>query len=131
MIIAALIFCKAESNKSITRLGFLPALFGVDEPAYFGMPMILNPLFFIPWVILSPTISIFFTHILKMLHLLAYSNGTGGNASNLPFFVGNLMSYGISGLIWGLVQFALLVLCYVPFVKAYDKQMLEKEKETA
>lgn len=131
MIIAALIFCKAESNKSITRLGFLPALFGVDEPAYFGMPMILNPLFFIPWVILSPTISIFFTHILKMLHLLAYSNGTGGNASNLPFFVGNLMSYGISGLIWGLVQFALLVLCYVPFVKAYDRQMLEKEKEIA
>ena len=131
MIIAALIFCKAESNKSITRLGFLPALFGVDEPAYFGMPMILNPLFFIPWVILSPTISIFFTHILKMLHLLSYANGTGGNASNLPFFVGNLMSYGISGLIWGIVQFALLVLCYVPFVKAYDKQMLEKENETA
>ncbi|MCR5230996.1 MAG: PTS transporter subunit EIIC [Solobacterium sp.] len=131
MIIAALRFCKAESNKSITRLSFLPALFGVDEPAYFGMPMILNPLFFIPWVILSPTISIFFTHILKMLHLLSYANGTGGNASNLPFFVGNLMSYGISGLIWGIVQFVLLVLCYVPFVKAYDKQMLEKEKEIA
>ena len=131
MIIAALLFCKAESNKSITRLSFLPALFGVDEPAYFGMPMILNPLFFIPWVILSPTISVFFTHILKMLHLLSYANGTGGNASNLPFFVGNLMSYGISGLIWGIVQFALLVLCYVPFVKAYDKQMLEKENETA
>jgi PTS system cellobiose-specific IIC component len=131
MIIAALIFCKSESNKSITRLSFLPALFGVDEPAYFGMPMILNPLFFIPWVILSPTISVLFTHILQMLHLLSYANGTGGNASNLPFFVGNLMSYGVSGLIWGIVQFALLVLCYVPFVKAYDKQMLEKEKETA
>ncbi len=130
MLIAALIFCKSESNKSITRLSFLPALFGVDEPAYFGMPMIMNPIFFIPWVILSPTIAIFSTHLLKALHLLSYANGTGGNASNLPFFVGNLMSYGVSGLIWGFVTFALIVLCYVPFVKAYDKQMLAKEAES-
>ena len=65
MLVAALLFCKSESNKSITRLSVLPALFGVDEPAYFGMPMILNPIFYIPWVILSPTIAIFSTHILR------------------------------------------------------------------
>lgn len=127
MIVAALIFCRSESNKSISRLSFLPALFGVDEPAYFGMPMILNPMFFVPWVILSPTIAIFGSHLLKMLHLLSYSNGVQGGA-NLPFFVSNLMTYGTSGLIWGCVQFVLLVLCYVPFVKAYDKQMLAKEE---
>ena len=130
MLVAALIFCKSESNKSITRLSFLPALFGVDEPAYFGMPMILNPIFFIPWVIIAPTVSVFGTHILKMIGLLGYANGTAGsNAANLPFFVGNMMNYGVSGLIWGCVLFAVIVLAYVPFVKAYDKQMLEKEKE--
>ncbi len=130
MLVAALIFCKSESNKSITRLSFLPALFGVDEPAYFGMPMILNPIFFIPWVIIAPTVSVFGTHILKMIGLLGYANGTAGsNAANLPFFVGNMMNYGVGGLIWGCVLFAVIVLAYVPFVKAYDKQMLEKEKE--
>ncbi len=132
MLVAALIFCKSESNKSITRLSFLPALFGVDEPAYFGMPMILNPFFFIPWVIIAPTVSVWGTHILKMIGLLGYANGTAGsNAANLPFFVGNMMNYGIGGLIWGCVLFAVIVLAYVPFVKAYDKQMLEKESETA
>ena len=132
MLVAALIFCKSESNKSITRLSFLPALFGVDEPAYFGMPMILNPIFFIPWVILAPTVSVWGTHILKLIGLLGYANGTAGsNAANLPFFVGNMMNYGVGGLIWGCVLFVVIVLCYVPFVKAYDKQMLDKEQENA
>jgi cellobiose-specific phosphotransferase system component IIC len=63
-----------------------------------------------------------------MIGLLPFSNGTGGQtAANLPFFVGNLMNYGTAGLIWGCLMFALIVLMYVPFVKAYDKQLLENE----
>ena len=128
MLIAALIFCRSESCKSITRLGFIPAFFGVDEPIYFGMPMILNPIFFVPWVQVAPTVSVLGTHLLKMIGLLSYSNCTAGsNASNLPFFVGNMMNYGVSGLIWGCVLFVIIVLAYIPFVKAYDKQMLEQE----
>lgn len=132
LIIAALLVCKSESCKSISRFGFIPALFGVDEPVYFGMPMIMNPLFFIPWVIGAPTVSVFGTHILKMIGLLGYSNCTGGqNAANLPFFVGNLMNYGVAGLIWGCVLFAVIVIMYIPFVKAYDNQMLGQEQKTA
>ena len=132
LIIAALIVCRSESCKSISRFGFIPALFGVDEPVYFGMPMIMNPIFFIPWVIGAPTISVFGTHLLKMIGLLGYSNCTGGqNAANLPFFVGNMMNYGVAGLIWGCVFFALIVLMYIPFVKAYDNQMLKQEQQNA
>ncbi|MBQ9007445.1 MAG: PTS sugar transporter subunit IIC, partial [Atopobiaceae bacterium] len=128
MLVAALLFMKSEQGKAVSRMAVLPAFFGVDEPAYFGMPMILNPLFFIPWVIGSPTISVFGTHLLKVIGLLGYSNGTGGqSAANLPFFVGNMMNYGMGGLIWGCVLFALIVLMYIPFVKAYDKQLLEAE----
>ena len=128
MLVAALLFMKSEQGKAVSRMAVLPAFFGVDEPAYFGMPMILNPLFFIPWVIGAPTISVFGTHLLKVIGLLGYSNGTGGqSAANLPFFVGNMMNYGMGGLIWGCVLFALIVLMYIPFVKAYDKQLLEAE----
>jgi cellobiose-specific phosphotransferase system component IIC len=66
-----------------------------------------------------------------MIGLLGYSNCTGGqNAANLPFFVGNMMNYGVAGLIWGCVFFALIVLMYIPFVKAYDNQMLAQEQQT-
>jgi PTS system cellobiose-specific IIC component len=128
MLVAALIVMKSAQGKAVSRMAVLPAFFGVDEPAYFGMPMILNPMFFIPWVLVAPTVSVFGTHLLKMIGLLSYSNCTAGaNASNLPFFVGNMMNYGVSGLIWCCVLFVIIVLAYIPFVKAYDKQMLEQE----
>lgn len=132
LLIAVLLFGKSKQCRTIAKLGIVPATFGVDEPTYFGMPMILNPLFFIPWVILSPTIAVFGTHLLKIVGLLSYSNGTGGqNAANLPFFVGNTMNYGVSGLIWGIVIFAIITAIYVPFVKAYDKQKLADENNQA
>lgn len=128
LVIAALIFCKAKSIKSIVKLGFIPAFFGVDEPVYFGVPMILNPLLFIPWVLATPTIAVFGTYLLQNIGLLGFSNCTAGsNAANFPFFVMNTMNFGWAGLFWGLILFALCVLVYIPFVKAYDKQMLIEE----
>ena len=40
------------------------------------------------------------------------------------------MNYGMGGLIWGFISFALIVLMYVPFVKAYDQQLLNAENAT-
>lgn len=131
MLVAALIFMKSEQGKTVTRMSILPSFFGVDEPAYFGMPMILNPLFFVPWVIVAPTVSVFGSYVLKLVGLLPYCNNTGSAAYNLPFFVGNMMNYGVAGLIWGCIFFAIIVLAYVPFVKAYDKQLLEAEVANA
>ena len=48
LIIAMLIFAKSKANRSITKLAAIPSFFGVDEPSYFGVPMILNPIFFLP-----------------------------------------------------------------------------------
>ena len=48
MLVAALLFMKSEQGKAVSRLAVLPAFFGVDEPVYFGLPMILNPIFFVP-----------------------------------------------------------------------------------
>lgn len=128
LLIAAIIVCKSSTNKSLTKLAILPSLFGVDEPAYFGFPMILNPIFFVPWVIIAPTVAVWGTYLLQNLGLLGYATGASAG-SFVPFFVSNLVSYGIKGLIWGFVFFAIDVLAYIPFVKAYDKQMLAKEHE--
>ncbi|MFZ8764658.1 PTS sugar transporter subunit IIC [Enterococcus diestrammenae] len=128
LLVAILIFAKSKANRSIGKLSLVPAIFGVDEPAYFGIPMILNPIFFIPWVLIAPTLSVLGTHLLKVVGLLGYSTGSGGqNTASLPFFVGNMMNYGLQGLIWGFVLFVIVTVAYIPFVKAYDKQKLDEE----
>ncbi len=128
LVIAALLLCKSEANRSIAKLGAVPSFMGVDEPMYFGMPMILNPIFFIPWVIITPTISVFFTYFLQLFGLLPYATGASAG-SFVPFFLTNLVSYGWKGLVWGTLMFAVDVLVYVPFIKAYDKQKLEEEQK--
>jgi PTS system cellobiose-specific IIC component len=129
MLLAMLIFAKSKTNKSITKLAILPSFFGVDEPAYFGTPMILNPIFFLPWVVLTPAISVFGTYLLQLIHLLPYATGASAG-SFIPFFVTDVVSYGWQGVVWGLVIMALCVLVYIPFVKVYDKQKLNEEAQT-
>lgn len=128
LVLCMFLFAKSKSNKSITRVGLIPALFGVDEPSYFGYPMILNPLFFIPWVILTPTLLVWGTYLLQVLHILPYASGaSAGNF--MPFFVTNFVSYGWVGVIVGCIYLVLGVLIYYPFVKSYDKMQLQKEAE--
>lgn len=128
LLVAILIFAKSEVNRSIGKLSLVPAIFGVDEPAYFGIPMILNPIFFIPWVLIAPTLSVIATHFLKVVGLLGYSTGAGGqNTASLPFFIGNWVNYGLQGLIWGFILFVIVTISYIPFVKAYDKQKFDEE----
>ena len=130
LVVAMLICGKATANKTITRLGALPALFGVDEPMYFGLPMILNPIFFVPWVIIVPSIAVWGTYLLQSLGLIGAATGASAGGF-VPFFVTNLVSFGVRGLIWGCVFFAIDVLVYLPFAKAYDKQLLAQEQENA
>lgn len=128
LIVAALLFAKATANREISKLAALPAFFGVDESAYFGLPMILNPIFFVPWVILCPSISVWGTYLLQNLRLVGYATGASAG-SFVPFFVSNLVGYGISGMLWGFVFFAIDVIVYIPFLKAYDRQLLAQEKQ--
>lgn len=128
LVIAALLICKSQSNRSIIKLGALPSFFGVDEPVYFGFPMIFNPIFFIPWVIITPTIAVWLTFFLQNVGLLGFATGASAG-SFVPFFMTNLVSFGVRGLIWGTIIFVIDVLIYIPFVKAYDKQMLAQEEQ--
>lgn len=130
LVVACLICCKSEANKAISRLGALPSFMGVDEPMYFGLPMILNPIFFVPWVIVVPSIAVWGTYLLQVAGLLPYATGASAG-SFVPFFVSNLVSYGWKGVVWGCVFFALDVLVYLPFIKAYDNQKLAEEKAIA
>lgn len=128
LLVAMLLVCKSKANSSITKLAIIPAFFGVDEPAYFGIPMILNPIFFLPWVVIVPVITIFGTYLLQAIGLLPFANGFQVPA-NAPFFIQNLLSYGWRGCIVSLIFFVISVLIYIPFIKVYDKQCLVKELE--
>ena len=54
LIIAILLFSKREDSRTIAKLGAPMGFFNINEPIIFGMPIVLNPLYVIPWLIIPP-----------------------------------------------------------------------------
>ena len=58
LIVAILLFSKRADQKEVAKLGLIPSIFGISEPVMFGLPIVLNPIYLIPFI-LAPTISFF------------------------------------------------------------------------
>ncbi|MDG3142082.1 PTS transporter subunit EIIC [Streptococcus suis] len=54
LLIAIFIFSKREEHKTIAKLSAPMGVFNINEPIIFGMPIVLNPIFVIPWLIVPP-----------------------------------------------------------------------------
>ena len=44
---------KSKRNRAIGRASVVPTFFGVNEPILFGAPIVLNPIFFVPFILLQ------------------------------------------------------------------------------
>lgn len=121
---------KSKQNKAVGRAAVVPTSFGVNEPILFGGPLVLNPMFMIPFI-LAPIVNVWifkaFVEFLGMNSMIAQMPWT------TPGPIGAFISTGFSPL--SIVMMAIIlvvdVVIYYPFFKAYDAQILEKEKNEA
>mgnify|MGYP002715528900 FL=1 len=117
---------KSKRNKAIGRASVVPTFFGVNEPILFGAPLVLNPVFFIPFIF-APIVNIwifkFFVDVLNMNSFSIFLPWT------TPGPLGIVMGTGFA--FWSFVLAILLivvdVIIYYPFLKVYDEQVLEEE----
>jgi PTS system cellobiose-specific IIC component len=56
LLIAILIVGKREDMRQITKLSLAPGIFNINEPVIFGMPIMLNPILAIPFI-LTPLVT--------------------------------------------------------------------------
>ena len=54
LIIAIFLFSKREESKTIAKLSAPMGIFNINEPVIFGMPIVLNPTYIIPWLLVAP-----------------------------------------------------------------------------
>lgn len=57
LVLAILFFSKREDYKTIGKLSLGPGAFNINEPIIFGLPIVLNPLMFIPFI-LAPVVTV-------------------------------------------------------------------------
>ncbi len=54
LLIAIFLFSKREDSKAVAKLSAPMGVFNINEPVIFGMPIVLNPVYLIPWLIVPP-----------------------------------------------------------------------------
>ena len=54
LIIAIFVFSRRDDQKAIAKLSSPMGIFNINEPVIFGMPIVLNPVYLIPWLIVPP-----------------------------------------------------------------------------
>ncbi len=129
LLIAMLFFCRSKRIKELGKLAFIPGLFGINEPIVFGLPILLNPMILIPFM-LVPTINIVISYFCMSVGLVPLCSGVA-IPWTMPVILSGFLATGWRGAVLQLLLLALGVFIYMPFIKMMDKQYMEDETRAA
>ena len=128
LVIAILIFSKREDNRTIAGISIVPGLFNINETMTFGIPLVLNPILDIPFI-LAPVVTVIIGYILVSSrfcpHIVLEVPWTMP-----PVLFGFVATGGKPmGAVAQLIVVAVSVLIYVPFLIAYEKFQAKQAAE--
>lgn len=127
LVLLSIFFAKSSHIKQIGKLSFAPALFHINEPIIFGVPVVLNPIMLIPFITV-PAILSTFSYICVMIGLVAKPTGVVVPWTMPTFFNAYIISNGdFRSIILQVVCLIIAIIIYYPFFKLIDKDYLGKE----
>ncbi|MDU5191215.1 MAG: PTS sugar transporter subunit IIC, partial [Mixta calida] len=100
----------------------------INEPILFGMPIIMNPLFFLPFI-LVPMINAVFAWTATKLGWVAQVVSMAPWTTPAPIGASWAANWAFSPVIMCLFCMMLSALIYLPFVKAWERSLLRQEQE--
>ena len=118
---------KSKRNRAIGRASVVPTFFGVNEPILFGAPLVLNPIFFIPFIF-APIVNVW---IFKFfIETLGMNSFTANLPWTTPAPLGLVLgtNFQVLSFILAALLIVVDVVIYYPFLKVYDEQILEEER---
>lgn len=129
LVIAILLFSKKDSWRAVAKLGAPAMFFNIQEPIAFGLPIVLNPLLLVPYV-LVPLVNTVIGYVAISIGLVPIFKYVV--PWTMPLFFGGTIGTGsvMGGLlqvVWLLVDIAI----YAPFVIAGNKVKDEYDGEEA
>ncbi|EAC8629926.1 TPA: PTS sugar transporter subunit IIC [Listeria monocytogenes] len=120
LLIAIFIASRRADYRDIAKLSLAPGIFNINEPVIFGLPIVLNPIMVIPFIItpaINTLIGYFFIST-KLIPPVAYQVPWTTPGPLIPFLGtgGNWLA-----LLVGLLCLAVATVIYLPFVLVSNK----------
>ncbi len=126
LVLMMAFMCKSGQLRGLGRACIVPSIFNINEPVVFGV-VAWNPIMMLPmWLngIILPLVSFVFTKIIP----LAPIPDMLFNMWYCPFPIATWLTTGsVMGIVLMLAIFALSFVIWMPFLRVYDKQLVEQE----
>lgn len=125
LALLCLFAAKSAQFKTLGKLAIGPAIFNINEPLIFGMPIVLNPILMIPFII-APVVMTILTYVVMNIGLVPLTNGVNIPWTTPPIISGFLIS-GWQGAVWQVVEMGLSTVIFFPFFKLEDNKAYQIE----
>jgi len=126
-MIALVIVAKSKQYREIGKVAGVPYIFNIGEPTLFGVPLMLNPVYFVPLVI-APAVSAIISYVAFASGLVPLPTGLAQLPWTTPPIVsGYLVTGSIRGALLQIVLLVAVTLIWIPFVKIADRKLCREE----
>lgn len=119
---------RSRQMKELAKVAVAPTVFGVNEPVMFGLPIVMNPIMVIPYV-LAPIVIFSISYLSMYFNIVPRTNGVMVPWTMPPIIGGYLATGSIRGALLQLINIVIAVAIYYPFFKIMDDTAYKVENE--
>lgn len=126
---AIMIFSKREDEKAIAKLSFAPGLFNINEPVIFGLPIVLNPVYIIPFIVIPLVNLVIAWGAVDLIHFLP--KVVVLSPWTTPPVIGGFIATGFAwqAIVLCIIILTIDVILYIPFVKLASKKQEQEQTQ--
>lgn len=125
VVIYMLVFAKSKLLKNVGKVGIAPGLFNINEPVTFGLPIVLNPILMIPYI-LAPMAAMTVQYLGTAIGLFPLCNNMV--PWTCPVLISGFLTTGsIMGVAAQLCGLAVSFLIWLPFIRVWDQKCYREE----
>lgn len=120
LVIAILIFSKRADFRTVAKVALAPGIFNISEPIIYGIPVVLNPIYLIPFIF-APIVNVIFSYWMTLMGLV--NPVQVAVPSIMPPIIGPFLAcnYDWRAIVLSIINIIIAILIWMPFVLAADK----------
>lgn len=120
LVVAILLFSKRSDYRTIAKVALAPGVFNINEPIVLGLPVVLNPVYFIPFV-LAPLVNVAFSYWVTLMGLV--NPVQVAVPGIVPPIIGPFLAcnYDWRAIVLSIINMLIALTIWTPFVFAADK----------
>lgn len=123
-LVLAMLISQSQRYKKVGQVALFPSIFGINEPVLFGVPIVLNPVLVIPFILGGAFVG---TFPLLMMQL-GFLNYPIFDPPYVPMFMeGFFTNFDYRSVFIQGLQVIMSFILYYPFFKILEKQELNRE----